>query len=165
MALYAGIMSGTSLDGVDVAFAEIDILDPSPTAPRFSVKPVGSYFMPYPRGIRWELQRMRNRMPFPIGIGEPLSFPGAGELPTIATMKQLRKMLPKLNPPIESVSRLHSGLSTIYNLAFLLAARECRIRRRNVSAIGMHGQTVWHAPPSAVGSASTAHTLQLGNPA
>jgi len=129
MALYAGIMSGTSLDGIDIAFAEIDVLDPSPAAPRLNVKPMGSSYEAYPGRLRQEIADLRNGLPC----------------------------------PVSAVSRLPYELGGVYASALLASACQNAIDLRGLTAVGMHGQTVWHHPPSA-GSAP-AHTLQLGNPA
>jgi anhydro-N-acetylmuramic acid kinase len=129
MALYAGIMSGTSLDGVDVAFAEIDVLDPSPEAPKFRVKPAGAHYEPYPDDLRSDLHTLRS--------GNPR--------------------------PVAEVSRLHFVLAERYTSALLAGAKACKINLSNVEAVGLHGQTVWHNPPSA--DDGIPNTLQIGSPA
>lgn len=128
MPLFAGIMSGTSLDGIDVAFAEIDLLNGSSERPHFDVRPAGDYYEPYPAGLRAELQPLREGKPVEIAV----------------------------------VSRLHYELGARYANALIAGAEKHRIDIASIRAIGMHGQTVWHAPPSA-NAAGAASTLQIGS--
>ncbi len=129
MILYAGLMSGTSLDGMDTAFADIRVLDADPARPRFAIALVGSAFSPYPAALRARLQAVRAGQPVPIG----------------------------------EVSALHYELGAVYADAVLFAAAEAGIRTADIAALGLHGQTVWHAPPSA--GIAVPNTLQLGQPA
>lgn len=126
--LYIGIMSGTSLDGTDVAFAEIDVRDANPRRPCFGVRLVASGFAPYPARLRERLQALRH--------GQPT--------------------------PIAEVAALHYALADVYADAVEQAADDDAISLADVAAVGLHGQTVWHAPPSS--GASVPATLQLGQP-
>ena len=129
MPLYAGLMSGTSLDGMDTTFADIRVLDADPARPRFALALRGSTFSPYSAALRERLQTVRAGLPVPVG----------------------------------EVAALHCELGTAYTDAVLLAAAEWGIQTAEIAALGLHGQTVWHAPPSS--SAPVPTTLQLGQPA
>ncbi len=121
-------MSGTSLDGTDVAFAEIDVRDADPKRPRLDVRLVASGFAPYPARLRERLQALRH--------GQPT--------------------------PIAEVAALHYELGDVYAEAVENVAADADVSLAEVAAVGLHGQTVWHAPPSS--GASILSTLQLGQP-
>ena len=129
MPLYAGLMSGTSLDGMDTAFADIGVLDADPARPRFAIALRGTTYAPYPDALRARLQAVRAGVPTPVG----------------------------------EIAALHYELGAVYADAVLQAASEANIQTAQVAALGLHGQTVWHAPPSS--GALVPNTFQLGQPA
>ena len=129
MPLYAGLMSGTSLDGMDTAFADISILDADPARPRFAITLRGTAYSPYPDALRARLQIVRAGLPVPVG----------------------------------EIAALHYELGAVYADAVLQAASEAGIKTAEIAALGLHGQTVWHAPPSS--GAPVPNTFQLGQPA
>lgn len=129
MPLYVGVMSGTSLDGVDVAFVEIDVRDADPQRPQFAVRLVAVGGLAYPPDVRQRLLLLRE--------GSAV--------------------------PIAEVCRLHFELGELYAGAVAQAAALNAILLPGVAAVGLHGQTVWHNPPSS--GASVPATLQLGQPA
>ncbi len=129
MPRYAGVMSGTSLDGIDVAIAEIVLDAPSPTHPRFSVNLLGTGYVPYLEDLTASLQPLRH--------GTPIS--------------------------IAEVCRLHYDLAERYADAVRKTAADFGLSLTELAGVGLHGQTVWHAPPSS--GASVPATLQLGQPA
>ena len=126
---YIGVMSGTSLDGVDVACAEVDVLDPDPQRPRFAVRLVAAGFSPYAPDVQERLRALRE--------GQPV--------------------------PIADVCRLHYELGEIYAQAVARVCGDHAITLSDIAAVGLHGQTVWHSPPSS--GADVPATLQLGQPA
>ena len=129
MPLYAGLMSGTSLDGIDIAFADITVLDAAPAHPRFAIALRHTASMPYPDPLRARLGRVR--------AGSPVS--------------------------IAEIAALHYELGAVYADAVGEAAAEAHIQTADIAALGLHGQTVWHAPPSS--GTPIPNTLQLGQPA
>jgi anhydro-N-acetylmuramic acid kinase len=117
-------MSGTSLDGVDVAFVEIEVDEGA----RFAVSPIASGFLPYAESLIARLHAMRS-----------------GELVTIG-----------------DVCEMHSLLGWVYADAIEQVAAENGIDLASVAAVGVHGQTVWHAP---LADERRRGTLQIGQPA
>ncbi|BDI31405.1 anhydro-N-acetylmuramic acid kinase [Capsulimonas corticalis] len=129
MALFCGVMSGTSMDGVDVAFAEINILSADAQRPSFEVHLTADYAVPYSADLRDRLLRLRG--------GAPTS--------------------------IAEVCALHHTLGAVYADAIEHAAQDAAIDLATIAAVGLHGQTVWHSPPST--TPATPGTLQIGQPA
>jgi len=111
---YIGIMSGTSLDGVDVALCEID---------KASLKLLASYEHPFPKELKEEVLER---------IQEP------------STLKEIGEMDVKLAELFAAVVNLFLENNSI--------------SRKNIKAIGLHGQTLWHEP-----NAAYPFSMQLGS--
>ena len=107
MPLFVGIMSGTSLDGIDVALVEFEN---------------GGTFPP-----PWHLRGFLS-IPFALEMKGRMLAASAGEM------------------SIRDVFRLDADLGVAFAEAALLCLEEHDIGPREVEAIGLHGQTVWHAP-------------------
>mgnify|MGYP001183594263 CR=1 FL=1 len=112
---YIGVMSGTSLDGVDVVLAAID---------EHLVAQQASYCHPMPRVLRQQILDLSQ-----------------GQTLTLSQLGQLDTRLGLLFAEAVSVLLQREGLEA-----------------GDVTAIGCHGQTVWHEP---LGDAP--NTLQIGD--
>lgn len=112
---YIGVMSGTSLDGIDVVLAAID---------EHLVAQQASYSHPIPLEIKNAI--------LAICQGQPL---------TLSQLGQLDNRLGKLFA--EAVQTLMNNQGLTYT---------------DITAIGCHGQTVWHEPQG-----EAAHTMQIGD--
>lgn len=115
--LYVGVMSGTSMDGIDAA-----VFDFGSTAPKLLTK----YHAPFGDKISAQLRH--------------IAQPGAG-----TTMNDFARLDTTIGQQIANAVNdliLQSGLS-----------------KRDIVAIGSHGQTVFHGPDR-----RTCSSLQLGNP-
>jgi len=120
--LYVGVMSGTSLDGIDVALVDLGGSDERPDPARLVAFESYTYDAPFRDRVRAAIER-----------GTPAS-------------------LCALN--FELGERFATAVSDALIAAGVSAAR--------VTAIGSHGQTVWHSPP---GKGRRGCTLQLGEAA
>ena len=115
--LFAGVMSGTSLDGVDAVVADF--------APSQGVcRTLGAAHLPIPAALKATLLALQSD--------------GPGEL--------------------ASATRASLALADLYASAILDAVRAAGIAASDVSAAGVHGQTVRHRPHEA-------WTIQLNDPA
>lgn len=114
-ALYIGIMSGTSLDGIDTVLVEID---------SDRVRLLNSHDHPIPASLK---QRILN-----VSLGQPTSLPEIGELD-----HQLGKLY-----------------AQAVNALLVKSGRKAS----DVTAIGNHGQTVFHQP-----TGQMPFTIQLGD--
>ncbi|AFJ02162.1 Anhydro-N-acetylmuramic acid kinase [Methylophaga frappieri] len=117
MALFAGTISGTSIDGVDVALLDI-VANEKPQL-------LAAETFAYPEPLRSKLERT---------IIEPqCSFQQLGELDM-------------------AIGAFHAdAINQLLN--------QTDIQRESVTAIGSHGQTIYHAP-----DALHPFSLQIGNP-
>ncbi|WP_275556403.1 anhydro-N-acetylmuramic acid kinase [Mixta sp. Marseille-Q2659] len=112
---YIGVMSGTSLDGVDVVLAAID---------ERMVAQQASYCHPVPQPLRQAL--------LAINQGQSLTLSQLGQLDT--------------------------QLGRLFAEAVLTLLKQQNLSADDITAIGCHGQTVWHEP---YGEAPS--TLQIGD--
>ncbi|HFB53394.1 MAG TPA: anhydro-N-acetylmuramic acid kinase [Sulfurimonas autotrophica] len=112
--LYIGVMSGTSLDGVDVALCEIDAMH---------CRLVASYEHPFPSALKEEI------------------------LHTITHTVTL-----------QTIGELDVKLGKLFAEAVNSFIEKNTLLREEIKAIGLHGQTLWHAPNS-----SYPFSMQLGS--
>ncbi|KMK81889.1 anhydro-N-acetylmuramic acid kinase [Pectobacterium brasiliense] len=112
---YIGVMSGTSLDGVDVVLAAID---------EHTVAQQASYCHPIPQDIKMAI----------LGMCQ-------GQAVTLSVLGQL-----------------DTRLGILFAEAVLTLLKETALGAQDITAIGCHGQTVWHEP---TGDAPC--TLQIGD--
>ena len=128
--LVIGLMSGTSLDGVDAALVRIVTAAGGAIQ---AVTLVHHTYVPYSE----ELKRT---------------------VSALCSAETAR---------IDDLVYAHFGLSEWYARAVEVLLADSGVRGEEVDAIGMHGQTVWHAPlsrsfPGPQGPVSVAGTLQIG---
>ena len=110
---YIGIMSGTSLDGVDVVLCEIDVDSCT--------------------------------------LVDSLEYPMSLELKAdILTMIEGKSSL-------EQVGQIDHRVGILFTQAVGAVLIRDNIDASNITAIGLHGQTLWHQPENGV-------TMQLGDP-
>ncbi len=112
---YIGIMSGTSLDGVDVALCEIDAQ---------GCTLISAVTHPMPKGLKEAILK---------SINEATTLQAIGEL--------------------------DHRLGLLFAEAVEALLKEVAIDRSEITAIGLHGQTLWHAPHG-----KHPFSIQLGDP-
>jgi anhydro-N-acetylmuramic acid kinase len=112
--LYIGVMSGTSLDGVDIALCEID---------EQSCHLVASY-----------------EHPFDTKLKEEVLFAIANDI------------------SLKKIGELDIKLGRLFGSVINLFLEQQQLSRKAISAIGLHGQTLWHEPNSAY-----PFSMQLGS--
>ncbi len=113
-ALYIGLISGTSMDGVDAALVRFD-------------------------GNRPELLKV-------------LGYPYAAEI-------RRRLLDVDATTPVAEIAELDAAVGETLADAVLALLELAQTRARDITAIGSHGQTVWHAPLG-----RWANSLQIGDP-
>ena len=120
--LIVGLMSGTSLDGIDAALVEVE----GTTEETVSANLVRALPLPYDEPRREAIHAA-------IAAGTA-----------------------------EALCGLHADLGEWLAEAAIRVCAEAGVALDTVDAIGSHGQTVWHRPPS---TERRGATLQLGDPA
>lgn len=122
MRRFVGLMSGTSVDGIDAVLMSI------------SGEP--------PDAMKWQLDAFRSEV-----------FEGA---------RRARILDALADGSAEALTGLHADLGEWFGQAVSALLAEAGVSRHDVTAIGSHGQTVWHRPPV---EGRRGATLQLGDPA
>jgi len=112
---YIGIMSGTSLDGVDVVLCEIDA----------------------------------NRCELLASLEYPMPLELKADILTMIEGKSI----------LETVGQIDHRLGLLFTQAVDALLMRENIDPNSVSAIGLHGQTLWHAPDG-----TYPFSMQLGDP-
>ena len=125
MAVYLGLMSGTSLDGVDAAAVRFEGEEERPAASEL----LGFRTTAYGPAFRARLERAT-------------SSAGPGE-----------------------ICVLDAELGRRFGEAAAGLMAELDLEPGAVAAIGSHGQTLWHAPPSGLDPGGRGCTLQIGRAA
>lgn len=126
-----GLMSGTSLDGIDAALLEVG-------EPDWSRRDLDPQLL---STLSWELQAFRTR-PF-----------------TPEERQFIQGTLASGGP--RDMALLHTRLGEAFAVAVLDLLEGAGIPSDSVSALGSHGQTLWHEPPQG-GARGT--SLQVGCP-
>ena len=114
--LYIGVMSGTSMDGVDIALCEID---------DSTCKLLESHEYTFGRELRGEI------------------------LDIIASTTS----------SLEKIGELNTKLGHLFADSINKFVKEKNINTAKITAIGLHGQTLWHSPHS-----DYPFSMQLGCP-
>ncbi|MFT5836450.1 MAG: anhydro-N-acetylmuramic acid kinase [Sulfurimonas sp.] len=113
--LYIGVMSGTSMDGIDIALCEIDDIKCSLLA---------SAEYPFDKGLETEILEVING-----------------------------------STTLEQIGTIDNKLGTIFGDAINSFIKKESLDADTITAIGLHGQTLWHAP-----DAKHPFSMQLGCP-
>lgn len=113
--LYIGVMSGTSLDGIDLALCSIDETD---------CKLLASHEYPFPKELKEEILLL---------------------ISSAVMLKQVGECDTKLGMLFADCINDFIHKNTLHV--------------KDITAIGLHGQTLWHEPDSAY-----PFSMQLGNP-
>ena len=113
-AYYLGVMSGTSMDGIDIALCEINAIE---------CRLIDFDTHPFDPSVHLDCREAMNR---------PL--------------------------PIASIGRLDKRLGVMFADAIEAALENFGIDHKQIEAIGLHGQTLWHAPQG-----DLPFTMQLGD--
>ena len=114
--LYLGLISGTSLDGIDTAIVE------------FSAMPVVRFGRTYP-------------------------------LPAELRARVLDVISDGGDANVDAIGRLDHAFGIAFADAAVHALRDSGVARSEITAIGLHGQTLWHAPEG-----PHAFTWQIADP-
>jgi len=134
--IVAGVMSGTSADGIDVALVEMAAADQTVRRKK-SAKNSGA-------------------------SGPSLQFLGHAELPYPADVRRL--VLASMNSPRASVAdlaRLNFLLGELYSEAVLTAQKQLKLK---AELVGCHGQTLYHqGRPATFQGRQLAVTWQVGD--
>ena len=142
--IVAGVMSGTSADGIDVALVEF------PTTPK-SAKSRGS-----------AKSATQSRKATRLSVQTSLKFLGHAELPYPADVRRL--VLASMNSPRASVAdlaRLNFLLGDLYAEAVLTAQKKLKLK---AELVGCHGQTLYHqGRPATFLGRQLAVTWQVGD--
>ena len=120
-ALLVGLMSGTSMDGIDAAL--VDIRDQT------------------------------------VELIDCLEFPVSAEL-----RQAIHEISHAGDNEIERLGQLDRQLGLCFGEVCLDLLRQAKVDRSQILAIGSHGQTIRHRPPSHICNGNTAYTLQIGDP-
>ena len=120
--MFVGVMTGTSVDGLDMAAIDIDFDE--------KIKFIASETIAYPPDLRENL--------LAISQAEAASISFYGELDAV--------------------------LGSFIGNSVKGFLRKFGISPKDVEAIGSHGQTIRHQPPSARGNSEQSFTLQIGDP-
>jgi anhydro-N-acetylmuramic acid kinase len=134
-----GIMSGTSLDGIDVVLLEVEEF---PVEGASSGEPTAD--LPSPRfpSVAWRVSGF-------------LSRPYSGSERNV-----IREATESGGP--KELALLHTWLGERFSEAALELLGTVGESPQSITVIGSHGQTVWHEPP---GGGERGSSLQLGCPA
>ncbi len=129
--LFIGLMSGTSMDGIDAVLVEITEEDSAIKA---------------------------------VKLLDLASVEYAPELKTLLLGLCSARMM-----DIDALTRAHFGLGEWNARAVLRLLSKTKVDPKEIAAIGMHGQTIWHAPtklpfPGITHPFEIGGTLQIGNP-
>ncbi len=137
--VVAGLMSGTSADGVDVAIVRID----------------------------WPRSRERGQGRGPASQVRPaVTTLATGGFPYPPRLRrEVFELFSPATGTVDRVCRMNALLGEAFAGALLSLCRTSRIGIGRIDLVGSHGQTIHHLPPGRRGGAGkTGSTLQIGEP-
>ena len=140
--LVAGLMSGTSHDGISAALVRIKEHDGRPHCELLAFETT-----PYRRRLRERLLSVaEGRLAWPLRMKRPAATRG-------------------LNSVLAEMSTLNFLLGRALAQAVLKLLKRAGVASNALALVGSHGHTFFHLPPHAAARGQTPSTLQLGEPA
>src|SRR5690606_23266915 len=141
---YVGLMSGTSVDGIDAAVVKIagavcDTDQSTQAAASGEERGAGA------SRLKVELLAFANT-PFPEHV-----------------RKEIFQLFDPKQATIDKVGMMNMWLGELYSQATYSIIEQAGLRHEQITAIGSHGQTIYHAPQSNIVDGYNLHfTVQIG---
>ncbi|MBP5399564.1 MAG: anhydro-N-acetylmuramic acid kinase [Alphaproteobacteria bacterium] len=129
--LYAGIMTGNSLDAVDIVLTSFA---------GDSIKDICSHSSPIPLDIAEDFRSLKQTL-----------ANNSGDINSVYQKQP------------DFFNNLHNRYIHLVAQTYNEMLKQNHIDSHTVTAIGFHGQTCFHLPPSIAGKKCEANTLQIGN--
>jgi len=114
--LYLGLMSGTSLDGVDASLIRTNAED--------KIEFLGNFHLPYPEAFKVELKNLLDKVSNLVDISE-----------------KARSLLEKVE-----YKQVETNLTNFHIFATASLLKKTNLKSSQLKAIGFHGQTIYHNP-------------------
>ena len=164
----AGLMSGTSADGVDAAIVDVGTSVRTPDGRGLRVLAFDTY--PYPAALREQVLALCGSGAVVRGaVCRNHASQGSGPitwLPRQTTTRRTTAPAPNdLPATVADVCHVNFAVGHVFAEAVLRLAKKSRISPASIDLIGSHGQTIWHDPRGRrFGRRLIRSTLQIGEP-
>ncbi len=158
--LVGGLLSGTSLDGIDALLLEVEAREAEAREAEAREAEAPDVEVPAPDSARPHAPARPGSLLQGWRVVAFRTVPWEGAL----VERMHRAMAPGGSDATE-LAALHIELGDAFARAFLALLEEAGTPPEAVAALGSHGQTIWHEPPRKAPSPRRGWTLQLGDPA
>lgn len=143
--LYIGLISGTSIDGIDAALVEFPGAFSAGLAPSHSPKLIDSLSLPYPNHLQTQLHQLCQAASY--------------KTHTETDSETKAETSSEIASETESMGNADIAVAQAFSEAVSTLLARNQLAPNDIVAIGSHGQTIRHLP-----NAALPFTLQIGDP-